>query len=348
MTTPQNEITSALDLLDENGHLTTPGWSRQPLWRYERSRIKAPWHRIKEWDYYAVLSQEGGYGLTLTLSDLSYCGLMAVCWLDFEKKTFTQLDVMRYLTRGAIGLPESSETGDIHYADAKLRIEVKIEADRRIIAVEAPTFVSARGERGLTAEIVLTRDPAADSMNIATDWKENRRAFYYNRKINNMPAEGTVMMGQNTYPFSPKSAFACLDWGRGNWTYKNRWYWGSLSTRVAGKPFGLNLGYGFSDRTPATENMIFFDGRAHKLDEVTFHFDPDDYMKPWRIDSSDGRLAIDFEPLVDRQSALNLWLIASIQHQVFGTMTGTAVLDDGEEVRFEKVLGFAEDVFNKW
>ncbi len=69
------------------------------------------------------------------------------------------------------------------------------------------------------------------------------------------------------------SAFGTLDWGRGNWTYKNRWYWGSASSLLDGEPIGWNLGYGFSDRTPATENMIFYQGTAHKLDEVTFHMD---------------------------------------------------------------------------
>ncbi|MBI9083582.1 MAG: DUF2804 domain-containing protein [Desulfobacterales bacterium] len=346
MTTPQNEITSAMDLLDENGRLKEAGWARKPLWRYDRSRIRAPWHRIKEWDYYAVLS--GDYGLTLTLSDLSYCALVAVCWLDFKKRTFTQIESMRYLTCGDIGFPPSSESGDLHYEDSKMKIEVEIKGNQRVIGIDAPAFVSAQGARGLAAEIALDQDPAMDSMNIATSWEKNRRAFYYNRKINNMPATGSVVIGDHTYPFSPRSASACLDWGRGNWTYKNRWYWGSLSTMVEGKPFGLNLGYGFSDRTPATENMIFFDGVAHKLGQVTFHFNPADYMKPWTIDSDDGRLNIDFEPIVDRNSALNLFVIASIQHQVFGYMTGTAILDNGEEIKFDRVLGFAEDVFNKW
>ena len=348
MTAPQNEITSVVELLDDNGHLREAGWARRPLWQYDRRKIKAGWHRIKEWDYYAILSHSGNYGLTLTLSDLSYCGLVAVCWLDFEKRSFTQLDSMRYLTRGHIGFPPSSESGNLHYEDSKMKIEVEIRENRRVIGIDAPAFVAAQGARGLAAEITLDQDPSMDSMNIATSWEKNRRAFYYNRKINNMPATGSVVIGDRTYPFSPQNANACLDWGRGNWTYKNRWYWGSLSTMIQEKPFGLNLGYGFSDRTPATENMIFFDGAAHKLGQVTFHFDPDDYMKPWRIDSDDGRLNIDFEPVLDRNSALNLFLIVSIQHQVFGHMTGTAVLDNGEEIKFNRVLGFAEDVFNKW
>jgi len=41
-------------------------------------------------------------------------------------------------------------------------------------------------------------------------------------------------------------------------------------------------------------------------------------------------------------------VIESDQHQVFGYMTGKAVTDEGEEIRIEHALGFAEKVKNRW
>ncbi|HPE90369.1 MAG TPA: DUF2804 family protein [Spirochaetales bacterium] len=38
----------------------------------------------------------------------------------------------------------------------------------------------------------------------------------------------------------------------------------------------------------------------------------------------------------------------SVQHQVFGEFTGKAVLDDGQAIRVDRFLGFAEDVLNWW
>ncbi|MDF1561625.1 MAG: DUF2804 family protein [Deltaproteobacteria bacterium] len=73
--TGQLRITEPLDLLQPDGTLTRAGWATRPFWRYGRAAIRAGWHRIKEWDYYAVLSQEGGIGLTLTVADLGYLGL---------------------------------------------------------------------------------------------------------------------------------------------------------------------------------------------------------------------------------------------------------------------------------
>ena len=54
------------------------------------------------------------------------------------------------------------------------------------------------------------------------------------------------------------------------WTYDNTWYWGSASGRVGNDLFGFNIGCG-SATSAATENMLFFNGIAHKLSEVYFN-----------------------------------------------------------------------------
>ena len=100
-----------------------------------------------------------------------------------------------------------------------------------------------------------------------------------------------MSFGDVTYWFSPKTDYGTLDWGRGVWTYDNTWYWGSGNGTVGGKPFGFNIGYGFGDTSAATENILFYDGKGHKLDDVTFHIPEGDYMKPWTFSSSDGRPA---------------------------------------------------------
>ncbi|MCP4756929.1 MAG: DUF2804 domain-containing protein [Proteobacteria bacterium] len=344
----QHRITESVELLDDNGLLTNPGYATRPFWRYDRNRIKAGWHRIKEWDYYSILAPDKGYGLTLTLSDLGYIGLIAVCWIDFKKRTHTQLDTMAILPKGRTNLPPGSEDGSVAFEDKKIKMKFDVSGTRRSIVVEAPDFVDEEGKKGLKGEIVLHQDPDMDSMVIATSWEENRRAFYYNHKINCMPAEGVVAIGDRTYEFAPDTCFGALDWGRGNWTYKNRWFWGSASGLVDGESVGWNIGYGFSDRTPASENMVFYRGKAHKLDDVTFQMNTDDYMEPWKFTSNDGRFEMEMAPLVDRQADTNLLLIKSIQHQVFGLFKGHVVLDDGTKLQVKDFLGFAEDVLNWW
>lgn len=176
--------------------------------------------------------------------------------------------------------------------------------------------------------------------------------FYYNQKINCMRASGSVQIGKETYLFQPTDSFGVLDWGRGVWTYHNTWYWGSASGLVDGVDFGFNIGYGFGDTSAASENMLFYRGKAHKLSRVTFCIPmkdgKEDYLKPWTFTSDDGRFEMDFVPILDRASDTNALLIRSNQHQVFGRFTGVAVLDDGTRLPVKDLLGFAEKVENKW
>ena len=344
----QQKITGPCDLLDDNGFLIKPGYATRAFWRYDRKKIKAGWYRIKEWDYYAVLSMEDGYGITFTMADMGYMGSAAVCWLDFKEKTFKQQGATLNLPKGKMGFPAEPDKGDVAFHHEKMNLQYRISGSQRIIQIDAPAFVGRRGEKGLKGELSLYQDPDMDSMVIATSWEENRKAFYYNQKTNCMPANGFITLGDRTYEFKPESCFGVLDWGRGYWTYKNRWYWGSASGLLKGHPLGWNLGYGFSDRSPATENMLFYKHKAHKLEEVTFHINTDDYLAPWTFTSSDGRFEMDFHPILDRTTNMEVMFLKSIQHQVFGTFTGKVVLDDGTVLRVENFLGFAEDVLNWW
>lgn len=201
-------------------------------------------------------------------------------------------------------------------------------------------------KQGISCDIKLTDEPQ-DSMVIATPWAEDKKAFYYNQKINCMRASGTVTYKGKIYTLNPETDFAGLDWGRGVWTKDNYWYWGSGSGQINGVPFGFNLGYGFGDTTAASENVIFYDGKANKFDDVVFNIS-DNYTDPWTIKSSDGRFDMDFTPIIDRNALIDVKVIVTDQHQVFGKMNGTAVLDDGTKIELRDFICFAEKVHNKY
>ena len=58
---------------------------------------------------------------------------------------------------------------------------------------------------------------------------------------------------------------------------------------------------------------------------------------------------MNFVPIIDRSDYTSvLDIILTSQHQVFGRMTGKAVLDDGTVIRIKDFLCFAERVHNKY
>lgn len=331
------------DLLDARGRLTEPGWARREARRYSRAAVAASPLRMKEWDYYCVLA--GAYGLAAVVADNGYMGFLSATWLDFKTRKATAESVITPFPLGRLRMPQSADAGDIVQEHARLKLAFRHTSGGRRLSIECPGFMDGQG---LKAEIALAQPPM-DRMMIATPWRGAPKAFYYNQKINCMAASGEAQLGRETYAFRPGSAFAVLDWGRGVWTYRNTWYWGSASGLVNGKPFGFNIGYGFGDTSAASENMVFVDGRAHKLDQVAFHIPQGTYDgASWRFSSNDGRLEMTFEPILDRADITDLKIIKSKTHQVFGRFSGTAVLDDGRRIAFRDLLGFAEEVENAW
>lgn len=345
----QHEVTQAKALLDKKGHITEEGWARKPLWQYKRKDIKAGRLAIKEWDYYALINQEQGYAVTATFSDLGYAAVFAISYTDLTRKACAQTDAIKFFPLGKLGLsPTSTEDNQVSWANEKIRFSFVKKGENRHLMFACPSLVLPDGRVGLDVNVTLKQKPEMESINIATSWKEKRSAFYLNEKVNCMPVEGSIRRGLDKETLLVGETWGVLDWGRGRWTYQNRWYWSSASGLLENIPFGFNLGYGFSDRSPASENVLFYDGVIHKLDEVTFHIPEDDYLLPWKVTSSDNRLYLDFEPAVDRNSTTNFLLIQSRQHQVFGLFSGTVVLDDNSELTLTDFPGFAEDVYNRW
>lgn len=341
----QKEIIEGGRLLNASGSLNEAGWARTLIREYRRSDIKANPLRIKEWDYYLIT--DGRRGLALTIADNSYMGMYSVSWLDFEEKTDLTKSVMTVLPLGRTGLPSSSASGITVFRSQALSIGFDHRGKDRILYCVYPDF---RDHQTLSAEIILSDEPE-ESMVIMTPYKEDQKAFYYNQKINCMTARGYVRLGDEKYDFTGE-AMGVLDWGRGVWTYANTWYWSSASGMLDGHRFGFNLGYGFGDTSAASENVLFLDGRVHKLDRLTFHIPQisgrDDFMSPWQFTSSDGRFEAVFTPILNRKSDTNVLIIESDQNQVFGTFTGKAVLDDGTVLEFRDFFGFAEKVRNRW
>ena len=143
-----------------------------------------------------------------------------------------------------------------------------------------------------------------------------------------------------------------MDWGRGVWTYHNTWYWGAGAGKVGDKEIGFNIGYGFGDTSNASENTVFVNGKAHKLDQVKFNIPIKDgkdmFMDKWTFSSNDGRFEMEFVPVLDRNSYTSVGVISSDQHQVFGKFSGKMILDNGEVVEIKEFMGFAEKVINYW
>lgn len=340
----QHKISGGLPLLDKNGKLNEPGYANELICEYRREEIKASKLRIKEWDYYLMVSDRGNYALALCIDDNGYMGLANASFYDFTKREKLESIVPVIMPMGKMKMPSTSGEGNILFQNGVCRFEVILGKHTRHLK---GSYKKGSGRKISEFDIMLEQ-PDMDTMVIATPWKEDEKAFYYNQKINCMRAEGYCIVDGKRYEFNRDTDFGTLDWGRGVWTYDNTWKWGSGNAIVDGHDFGYNIGYGFGDTTAASENMIFYDGQCHKLDRLEFIVPDDDIMKPWKIVSSDGRFDMDFVPVYDNRTKMSAGIIAQDAHQVYGRISGNAVLDDGKAIELKQVLVFNEIVHNRY
>ena len=359
----QIELTTPGLLLKPDGRLAQVGWARQPLLdcNLENARFYAlkflQFLRLKRWDYYAVFTPQRFF--SATIADLGYAANIFVYTLDFTTGDLHEEGLVIPLSKG-VSLPRNSTQGDAHFADKHAHLDFRLVAESRQVSVSWPSFHAGRG---IQAEISLSCPPQHESMTIVIPIQKHR--FYYNRKVNCLPATGFIQYGDVREDLTPDRCLGSLDWGRGVWEYRSFWNWASASGFLPdGRTIGLNLGCGFGDTSAATENCIVLNGQIHKLEQVKFEYDSLDYMKPWRFSEStsqqsndtayprvgkpSSRLELEFVPFKDRAARTNLGIISSEVHQMFGRYHGRVISDDGEEIQIRDLIGFAEEHRARW
>lgn len=355
----EHELTTPGPLLLPNGALAQVGWARQPL--LNSNLEKAAFYpsifrplqrlRVKRWDYYALFTPQRFF--SATVADLGYASNVFVYTIDWQTNTLHEEGLV--LSSGAVRLPRNSTEGETVYSGKQARLHFRAEEGVRRVMVDWPAFDAGKGIR---AELELVCPPEHESMNIVIPIRGRR--FYYNRKINCMPAAGILTYGDIREQVDPRQSLASLDWGRGVWEYQSYWNWASASGFLAdGRAVGLNLGRGFGDTSRASENALVLDGKIHKLGALRFDYTSGRYMEPWRFieEAPDARrdakregkrIDLTFTPFKERVARSNMLVILSEVHQMFGKYSGYVIADDGEEIHIDGLVGFAEEHHARW
>ncbi|HNT55461.1 MAG TPA: DUF2804 domain-containing protein [Anaerolineaceae bacterium] len=336
---PEPELTRPVDLCAGAGRLNRAavGWSRQPL---HNCNVSGHWPRKKRWNYWCVTSPDCLF--SATISHIDYLGMAFIYFLDFNTLAFAEQTIAVPLGRG-FTLPPTV-TGRVAYQHQKLQLSFDDQGDR--IALQAAS--QDLGGKSLTTTLDIHRPAGHETLNAVIPWDADH--FQFTSKQNCLPVSGSLTYQQQTYHFSPESAFACLDYGRGIWPYASSWNWASFSTRQNGRTIGVNLGAKWTDGTGMTENGLAIDGRLTKLSEkVDFIYDSSNWMAPWRLETHDSeRVRLVFTPFFERVARTDALILTSEVHQMIGRFDGTLITAAGETVTVSAAVGWAEDHHARW
>jgi hypothetical protein len=334
----QNEIISPVSVLNGSGWPQNFGWARTPNFFYDPALVWAPRRRIAESDRYIVFSP--AHLVVFEIFDDGFLGYTGISVVSLKDKKRTTQTFQTILPLGSFEMPSGSELGSIRFRRKKAHLDfVPMEGGVRIIKADIPKFGHHRSLRG---ELVLTEPHLAESLVTNMPWRREKSAFRYSRRSPWYTVEGVIQYGTMELIFTRGNAWGIFDWNRGVRPRRDLRFWAAACGMAEGRQIGFSAGYGSADSSLGTENAFFVDGKLHKLDQVTFHVSPANWLNPWRFTSNDNRLEMIFTPHQERVERNRLLFYYMGRRQFCGFYSGKVILDDGSLMEFQNITGFAE------
>jgi hypothetical protein len=277
----------------------------------------------------------------LEILDGGYLGYAGISVISLKEKNRSTQIFRTPLPLGAMGLPDSDETGTVRFQRGrKAGIEfASMSSGIKLIKVDVAKFGHNRYLRG---EVVLTPPEKAESLVTHIPWRSGKNAFVLSLRSPWYAVEGVMQFGTSEIIFTKGNAWGILDWNRGIRPKADVHYWASACGISCGRRAGFSIGYGTADASTGTENAFFTDGKIHKLDQVSFHISPASWLDPWRFTGNDKRLEMTFSPAQERLERHRLGFHTITRRQVCGSFSGSMILDDGSKLEFKDLTGIAE------
>lgn len=331
----ERELLSEVSLTNNHGKLNREavGWARTPLVDTSGVGGVRSWGRNKRWEYWNVITPT--HILAVVVSSLDYAGVNQV-WVFDRATQHSWIKEVTVPLGWGVDLPGRLGAGNVEAHAKGLDISITIEG--------SVTRIKASIEK-ISFDIEVTRPVGHDCLAVVVPWSD--RLFQYTVKDVALPAHGEVIIEGTTYPVHVGESWAVLDHGRGRWPYDIRWNWGAGSGISNGRTLGIQVGGKWADGTGSTENGVLIDGRMHKIsEELTWEHDLPDWKALWRVHG--GGLDATLTPAYNKESRMNLGVLASQTDQCFGTWAGSFTDFEGNVFEFAGLEGFAEEVHNRW
>lgn len=329
----EREIPGPTSLTLPNGRLNPDavGWATQPI--IDTENLGAGRGRSKRWEYWNVVSPT--HILALTVSSIDYACVHEVWAFELESGREWSKNATVIPPRGATLAPRLEE-GQSSVRAKGLAIDIdEVQGGTRLRA--------SIGE--LSFDVVAELPDEHERLALVVPWSETR--FQYTVKDVARPASGVLRIGETEIEVPAGQSWAVLDHGRGKWPYNIQWNWGAGSGRSGGHTIGVQVGAQWTSGTGVSENAFFVDGRMHKIHgETEWAYGLADWRAPWSIRG--GGLDATLTPFHNKRSRTNLGVISARTDQCFGEWAGSFTTEFGERIEFSGIIGWAEEVHNRW
>jgi len=199
----------------------------------------------------------------------------------------------------------------------------------------------------ITLEAWMDEPRQFESQSVCTPCAVN--GWVYAQKTAALPVKGTLKCDLGEFHLEDLNCYGHHDFSSGYMRRDTFWNWAcfSLPPSKDRPALGLNVSWGVNE-TGYSENCLWLGERCIALPQTQFEYDRDNMMSTWRVRSEDGSVDLIFEAEGKHSEQLNLFLLATNFHQIFGRFKGTIQVDGEANIEIENVWGFVEHQFSRW
>ena len=314
-------------VFDRNGEVKFGGWSKAPLFEYNKDKYSAP-GKLVEKDSYYISSDETGFYISVETvgSELS----VKLVLIDYKTGEIVRDCVSRKLWLAATPLPNSPNMGEFRYTDKKIALTITNTVDGSYIKCD---FIDFNNSKNLFVKVKIS-DTNGESMNIIAPFDNNPKCFYYKRFVPCFTASGVVRFGGTDYNLDKNNSCVYLDRGRYALPGRQKFQVLSASSQLNGKRLALNFASKVGNNRKGSENCYFINGILNKVGRLRVAGDDKKIDGKWEFTTADNSVNLIFEPYKTNEKTA--YCKCDNLTVVFGQLNGT-LADKGKLLNVDRV-----------
>ncbi len=315
----QKTIEKTKKIFNDKGEITFGGWSRFPLFEYNKNDYPQK-IKLTEKDCYYITDGKIGFYLAVETAGLELTVRLMLC--DYARGEIYSDSVNRKFLLDMPVLPESGTLGEFSYKDKRIALTLTNTFEGRYIKCD---FIDFNNYKNLFVK-VLVKKTSGESMNTIAPFDASPKSFYLKRFAPKFSASGVIRLGGTDYNLSDLCCPVYLDWSRYSFPRRQKAQFLSGLAYTGGRKIAVNLASRLGNNAKGSENCYFIGDKLYKFGRLAVSGDEKNPESEWSFTSPDGTDSIVFTP--KKTDAGVLACKCERMNAVFGTISGTLVNED--------------------